>query len=268
VKKLILHDFDLEEISAVDIPAQTPAKMSIIKRNESTDRGNNMSTDNQNTVELDALKKQVSELSGQLADAQKMAGMSDAEKQYMTGMKDDEKKAFTDMKPEDRKKRMEMSKSMDESIEVNGVVLTKSALGADMFSVIKSQQAQLEKQEQEVRKAREMAITATFVRKASEQYSHVPGTNEELGMLLRETADISKGAQDTLASVLEALEKSNAKAFVSKGHTDGADDEGVSPIDKLDSIAKSYATENNVDYATAYSVVIEQNADLYQKSLN
>jgi hypothetical protein len=268
MKKLILRDFTLEEISAVDRPAQTPAKMSIIKRNRPADRGTVMTTENMNQTELDALTKQVSDLTDQLSRAEKMAGMSDAEKQYMAGMKDDEKKAFSDMKSEDRKKMMEMSKRADETLEINGNVLIKSVVGAEMFEVIKSQQAQIVKQREEVHKARELAITATFIKKASEEYSHVPGTNEELGALLRETADLSKGAQDTLSAVLKALQETNAQAFITKGHADGSGDENESPIQQLDSIAKAYAKDNNVDYATAYSVVVEQNAELYQKSLN
>lgn len=258
-KKLILKDFELEEISGVDRPAQAPALMSIIKRKE---KEPDMSAE-----ELKKLQKQVSDLTGALELAKSMASLSDTEKQFAQGMDEKEQKSFAGMSSDDRKARMDMAKFAEETLEINGTLINKAAIGADMFEVLKSQQAQIQKQEAETKMARDLAIQATFVKRASDDYSHVPGTADQIGTLLRETADISKASKDTLEAVLIALEKSNASAFVPKGHA-GGNDEGESAIEKLDTLAKAYSEKNSVDYATAYSAVIEKNTDLYAETLN
>jgi diadenosine tetraphosphate (Ap4A) HIT family hydrolase len=258
-KRLILKDFELTEISGVDRPAQTPATMSIIKRkNEEPD----MSAE-----ELKDLQKKVQELTASLEIAKSMANLSDDEKQYTNGMDDEAKKNFANLKPDERKAHMEMSKRAQEVIEINGTLINKAAVGDDMFEVLKSQQEQINKQAIETRKARDLAIQATFVKKASDEFPHLPGTSTEVGTLLRETADLSKGAQNTLSTILKALDKMNSSAFVSKGHG-GGNDEGESAVEKLDKLAKSYSEKHNVDYASAYSTVIEQNAALYEEIIN
>jgi hypothetical protein len=261
MKKLILKDFVLEEISGVDRPAQVGAKMSIIKRKRD-DEGPDMSAD-----KLKEMQEKIDGLNKALELSKALAALSDAEKQYMQGMSDEARDAFSLMKSDDRAAAMEMSKRADESIEIDGNLITKGAVGEEMFNVIKSQQLQIQKQAAETRKAREIAMQAGFVKKAIDSYSHVPGTSEEIGTLLRETADISKGAQATLSSVLVALEKHNTELFEKKGAAGGEDD-AKSPTEKLDELAKAHAEKHNVDYATAYSSVIEKNADLYAKTIN
>lgn len=258
-KKLILKDFELVEISGVDRPAQEPALMSIIKRK--------MKEHDMSAEELKALQKKVDDLTSALEVAQSVAKLSDAEKQYMSGMDAKEQDSFAKMSSSDRNAHMEMSKRAQEVIEINGTLINKASVGDATFEVLKSQQAQIEKQEAETKKARDLAIQATFVRKAADSYSHLPGTADQIGTLLRETADISKASRDTLESLLVALEKSNAAAFEKKGHG-GGETEGQSAIEKLDTLAKAHAEKHNVDYATAYSTVIESNTDLYRDSLN
>jgi hypothetical protein len=257
-KKLILKDFELVEISGVDRPAQEPALMSIIKRKEE----HGMSAE-----DLKVLKNKVDELTAALEVAKNMASMSDAEKVYVSSMGETDRSSFIKMSSTDRNAHMEMSKRAQEVIEINGTLINKGAVGEATFEVLKSQQEQIAKQQAETKKARDLAIQATFVRKAADSYAHVPGTAEEIGTLLRETADISKSAHQTLESVLEALEKSNKAAFETNGSA-SASDEGSSALEKLDAMAKAHAEKHNVDYATAYSTVIEKNTDLYGETLS
>lgn len=256
MRKRILKDFELTEISGVDRPAQTPATMTIIKRDRAKEP--DMSAD-----ELKALQKSVEDLTVELAIAKGMAGMSDMEKEYMSGMDDDAKKGFMGMSPEDRKKKMDQMKKNDEVLEVNGAQIYKSAVGDNLFEVLKEQQEEIKKQAAEVHKAREIAMLAGFVKKAQSDYSHVPGTPEQVGQLLRETADLSKSAQETFSAILKALENANAEAFTTKGAGGGKLDETV--VEKLDTLTKNHAEKHNLDYATAYAQVIEKNADLYEQ---
>ena len=259
MRKRILKDFELTEISGVDRPAQTPATMTIIKRERAKEP--DMSAE-----ELKALKKSMEELNAELALAKGMAGMSDMEKEYMSGMDDEKKKGFMGMSPEERKKKMEMSKRNDEVLEVAGAQVHKSAVGDALFGVLKQQQEEIQRQANEVNKAREIAMLAGFVKKAQSEYSHLPGSAEQVGQLLRETADLSKSAQETLGSILKALETSSAEAFVTKGAS-GSGDGDKTVVEKLDALTKAHAEKNNLDYATAYAQVIEKNADLYEQTL-
>jgi hypothetical protein len=260
VKRLILKDFVLEEISGVDRPAQVGAKMSIIKREreEETD----MSAE-----DLKELQKKVAELTDALVVSKSLASLNDAEKSYLNSLPEGSKDSFLEKSADERQVQMDLAKSNDEVLEIDGATISKGAIGADFFAVIKSQQSQLKKQEAETKKAREAAMQAGFVKRATDSYSHLPGTAEEIGTLLRETADLSKGAQDTLSTVLTALEKMNASSFVASGHG-GGKDEGATSLERLDTLAKAHAEKHNVDYATAYSEVIEKNADLYADSIN
>lgn len=257
MKKMILRSCKLREISGVDRPAQSPATMTIIKREEP----------GMDKKEFEALQKKVGDLTKALDSATKKADLTDAEKGYMNGLKKEDQDSFLALSAEDRKAQMEMSKRADEVLEIDGVVLVKSSVGEEMFEVIKSQQAEIQKQAQEVTKARELAIQAGFVRKASSDYSHLPGTADEIGTLLRETANISKGAKATLDTVLTSLEKMNASTFISKGHG-GGENEGTPALEKLDTLAKNYAEANGVDYETAYSAVLEKNQNLWEEVIN
>ncbi len=68
--------------------------------------------------------------------------------------------------------------------------------------------------------------------------------------------------------MLDAGNTTASKLFKESGHVNLGD--GSDPEAKLDALAKTYAAENSVTFAKAYSIVTEtgEGKDLYEKSLN
>lgn len=282
MKRKILKDFELTEISGVDRPAQPTAKMSIMKRadfdkNELSElikqalndmREGAIQDDGEDKMsDIEKLTAQVAELQKSLDEAQALAKMSDDEKMHMAKMGDKDKAAFMAMSPEERKKKMMMSKRDDETIEVAGQTISKSVVGDQMFAIMKAQDAQLKANQEAIAKAQEAAEMATLTKRASEEFSHVPGTAEEVAALLKFAKGMPEGVQTTLGNLMKSYEQTIAKAFESQGHAHVASPVMKSATEQVETLAKAYAEKNSVDYSTAYSKVIEQNPALYDQMI-
>lgn len=298
-KRKILKDFVLTEISGVDRPAQPTAKMSIMKRAideankeivksdkdlkdsippanpdvEKTSSGEaGIKAEPESKGEPDMLKttdegvamSEVEDLKKQLEEAQTLAKMSDAEKMYMDGMDEKMKKEFMGLTPEERKKKMEMTKRDDETLDVDGVTISKSAVGADMFAVMKSQQAALESQKADIAKAQERAEMAELTKRASDEFSHLSGEASEVAMLLKHVEAMPEDVKKTALAVMKSAEEMNAKAFKSQGTT-LAKSVDQTAEEEIDTLTKAYVEKNSVDYATAYTAVITANPELYKR---
>lgn len=345
MKKLILKDFELTEISGVDRPAQPTATVSIMKKattfqnaindqtmnrviwesmdplhdviysvtgNDNLDtatktqlitssvnqfadkikndlgvssesitkfitdlaKGNfniedeNMPTEaEKHAAELAAINKKLDDAVA-LAEANAiLAKLNDDEKAFMSGMDDDAKKAFTSMTEDERKNKMEMTKAADETITVNGSTVSKSAVGADVFMVLKAQQAQIAVQQEAVAKAEAQAQMATLTKRATDEFGHVVGKAEEIADVLKALDDATPEVKATAEAIFKSAEEMAVKAFGKQGHR-VSDGEGKSAAEELDTLAKAHATATSTDYNTAYAAIIEKHTDLYERVLN
>jgi hypothetical protein len=289
--KRILTGLRLDKIAAVDKPCQEHATMTIMKRATSTDAANGVNpagdpagdhVDKKEKPMSDEAKK-VADLEKAVADLTKraeaaeaakaaadaLAKMSDKEKEHLAGLKDeDAKKAFTAMSAEDRAKAIGKAVENDEVLKFDGAEIRKSAVGEAQFAFMKSQQARIAKQDEEIAKERDARVMSDLRKRADDEFSHVPGSTDERAAMLKALNGMDEAVRKSFEAVLKAHEEVVKNAFNTMGHGNGKVAEG-SADDQLDKMAKAHATKNNVPFAKAYTEVLatEEGRALYSKSL-
>lgn len=273
-----LKKLKLSELSLVDMPANKQARVTIFKRDtEATeqvadevetlnkDAGDASMADQDNDLEV--LKGQLADLTTKLADAEAIAKMSDAEKEYMADMDDKERAAFMAMAAEERKDKLKVAKAADEVLTVNGTEIRKSVIGVDAFAIMKSQQAELETQRQEITKAKEEAEFSVLTKRAEDEFKHVVGTAAEKASVLKALATQPEEVQKNFEAILKSAEEMAKSGFQTFGHRSAKAQAGTA-AEELDTLTKSHMEKNNVTYAAAYAAVIEKRADLYERALS
>ncbi len=260
----------LDELAVIDNP--------LVKFVKAVATGNTTEPNNEDDLmktELEKLAEEIKVLkasgvkaAADLATALIVAKLSDGEKDFMAEMDDDAKKAFTGLSGDERKAKMDLKKANDETIVVGGSTISKLAVGASMFEVVKAQQADLDAQKADVKKAREETAMAVFTKRAGDDFSHLTGTPAELADVLKAIADMPEAVKKTAEAVFKSAEELAKKAFVTSGMRKGFEGTEGSAAEQLDTLAKAHAEDNKVGYAVAYSAVIEKRTDLYELSLS
>jgi len=230
MKKKILRNFVLTEISGVDRPAQPTAKMTIMKRadilgdNQQDHKETNMAVVAKTVEELSAdiekMTETVNELTKKLADAEVakaevelLAKMSDEEKTYFAKMDDKAKADWAKASEKDKKKTMDDLKKNDETIVVGAETISKSVVGAAQFEVFK----RLADAEARIAKAEQAAEIATLEKRAAEEFANLPGTDSEKALLLKALSTVDKSVAEYAESVFKAANEANSFAFQTVG---------------------------------------------------
>jgi hypothetical protein len=181
--------------------------------------------------------KMSEELTKKVAELEKALGetKTELEKAYkdMASMKEEE----------DKKKKMEEMKKNDETVEVSGSKISKSAVGEEQFAIFKALAA-------EVTKSRDEAEMAKLEKRAAEEYKHVPGTASDVAKMLKAIGGMEESVAKSFEAVLKSVEEKNAVAFTTIGKSFGKQtevaksfDEKVAEVQKRDGISKSRAME-------------------------
>lgn len=227
---------------------------------------------NEQVADLTKQLGEIAVLKSKLSDAEMKAAMTDEEKEHFNGLPEAEKKSFMAMDPEARKKSVKKRAIDDESLTIDGTVIKKSAVGADMFAVVKSQQAALVAQREEVLKAAALVEMSELKKRADDEYKHLPGTVEAKAAILKSAKSMPAEASAALEAILKAAEKMAAEGYVVKGASGGkggrVGDVNKSAAEELESLAKEAAKDGKITYEKAYAQVIEKRADLYTKFLS
>lgn len=130
-------------------------------------------------------------------------------------------KAYKDMAEmkameEKKKKEMEMKKN-DETVEVSGQLISKSAVGAETFAVFKAQAEAIAKAEERIAKAEEAAELALLEKRAAEEFSHLPGSAADHAKVLKAMKAMPEEVAKSVEAIMKVAEESNAKAFETVG---------------------------------------------------
>lgn len=194
-------------------------------------KGAEMATNNDELTKaqatIDDLKKQVENLTKAAEDAAKAAedaaekALSAAEKEYIATLDAKGRKAFMAMTPEDRKKAMGVKKGADETIEVDGASISKSAVGSEVFEFMKSLNGKLEAAQKTASDERARREKAEFEKVAQDSYSDLPGELAEKAAALRELSTLSAESQACIEKMLGAGQEAIAKAFTTIGTSGG-----------------------------------------------
>lgn len=284
LKKLIL-----KEVSVVDRGANPHAHIALFKRDEGA---GNPAGDHvqQKELKMQDDAKKVADLESSVADltkkletatagiekanaeksaAEAIAKLNGDEKAHYDKFgKAEDKKRFLEMKDEDRKKEVKKAAESDEVLKVEGTEIRKSAVGEAAFAVMKSQQAAIQKQADDLKKAEEAREMADLRKRADDDYKHVVGTSDEKAAVLKAIKGMDEPVRKSAETILAACEKMTASGFAKIGHGNGRVAEG-SADSELDKKAKEYAKANSVPFAKAYDEVLnsDEGKELYKRSL-
>lgn len=191
----------------------------------------------------------VAELEKKLETATALAAMNDVEKAHYHTLDSDEKRdQFLKFSPEEREATVDMMKAADETYEtLKGVTLRKSAVGSDVFEMLKSQ-------DQELVKMRNEQQMQTFVKTAqSDERKHLPGEDMAKAAALRAIDGLSEDVKKTIGEMLNAGNAALGQEFTAKASAHNTLKAGE---DKLESLAKAYQAEHKVSYSKAYEEVM------------
>lgn len=167
-------------------------------------------------------------------------------------------KAMETKKPEDGKTDPEDKKEPegkaqkgleDETCTVNGITISKSAVGEDVFKSITAMQKELAKSQHET-------LMKSLEAEVEKQYPNLPGDVRNKAILLNSInqmpEDIAKMAKDYLSKAND-----NMGAVVNKSLGSGEPGKDISAKkeaeQKLDELAKSIMEKENLTFGEAYS---------------
>ena len=280
MERFILDDINLNEISAVDDPAQPTAKATIFKRAKEVQKEAGPSGDNTNPEEEfmkpEEIEKMVSEaveatkaeltksFADDLAKAVNEAFDTmlafDGEELDLFKAKD---KAAQDelmsMSPEERKKKLKGEKAADEVVKFEGKEISKSAVGDATFALYK----RLEAMDIEVAKAKDAEEFAKLEKRASEEFGNLPGTDVEKAKILKAVGALDEEVKKSLEAILKSANEGNKEAFVQKGAKGAVDaNDAVAKKAALDGKVSEIMTSRSVTKTKAFEIVAIENPEL------
>jgi len=239
MSRRIMRAFKLNEISAVDRPAQIHARMTIMKRDNAAHRG---STPDHGDNDMSDIEKKVGELETQIADLTKKLETEAAKVVDLT-----KKLETADAALEKAKKDTDAAKG-DEVLKVGETEIRKSEVGDKTFAAMKAQQ-------DEVKKAREAAELIGLEKRAETELGHLPGETVAKAKVLKAIGGMGEEDRKALDAMLKAGEKAVSEAMKAKG-VDNAGERG-NDEEELEKLAKAYATEHKVDMVKARAAVMD-----------
>ena len=158
------------------------------------------------------------------ADLEK-AKMSDDEKEHAERLKDeDKKKAYLALPQAERQAVAKAAKVADEQITVGGAVIRKSVVGDAVFTAMKTQQADIEKNAKDLLKAQDDAEMARLEKRADDEFKAVPGTVTIKSQMLKRIMGWPDDLKAAGLSLLKAHNDLVAKGFERMGSNGGGID--------------------------------------------
>jgi len=147
--------------------------------------------------------------------------MSDDEKEYCKDMEFGEKMSFMSKSPEERKAAMAKRDENDESVTISGRTIRKSVVGEDAFVIMKAQADEIAANKKQLTDEIAKREMAELLKRADEEFSHVPGTPEERAKLLHVIAKMDEPLRTSFETVLTQAEKLSKAGFATLGGGDG-----------------------------------------------
>jgi hypothetical protein len=190
--------------------------------------------------------KDIAAMGEKMADLEKMATMTDAEKAYMGGLDDKKKKEFMLMDAMNRKKIMDKMAKEEEVIEYEGQTMKKSQTDSVTFNLFKSIIKKNEDLEKSQKLEKEKAEKAEFMVKAKSEFSHLPLAPEVVADMLKSIEPLPEDVKTNLTNLMKAENTKLENAKKELGTTETAD-----TVTAWDNLVKSKMAEAGNDKAKA-----------------
>lgn len=194
-------------------------------------------------------------------------GEEEEEEPVANGNGNGKKKPFWLMSKQERKEMIKAEKANDEVATIEGRVISKRAVGADAFEILKAQAARIAKSEADMAREIEKRETVEFQKRAQESYAHIPGTLEERGNILRALSKMDEPLRKSFETIIESAEKLSKAGFDKIGTKAGRP--GDESIEKKARDFESRFDKVRVDFpkltrADALAKARRENPDLFK----
>lgn len=269
--KRIMREFRINEISAVDAPAQQGATVVLMKRNDASkgDAAGLHKNPADTTVETqeatamsDDTKKadeRITELQAKLAAAEAVAEMTDAQKAHHKSLSADEAKAYLAKSNDERQRIAEAA--VAKANEANGVVYT-AADGTEYRKSDDPKLVQLAKDRdadrKELAKERAERENERLEKRADAEFNHLGGERPVRAAIVKALEGIDDQHRDDAIRIVKAHNDKLAPLFKTAGvATQKSESTGQSASDELDELAKARAEKDGITEAEAYQKVLE-----------
>ncbi len=219
-----LKNITLDEISAVDVPADPNARMTFYKR--ANTKGGDM--------DPQELAEKLEAVEGQVADLTKRAEGSEAALESLKKSADEAGFDVTD-------EHVLTKRAEPEYVEIDGERFEKSAVPAPLLKRMENQAKEIA----EIKKANE---NARLEKRGRAELPNLAGTDLEKGQLLEAVGD-NENLLKSLKSADAAIEKQ-----MSEIGTNPMSDEASATF-RLNKMAGDYATANGVSFEQGYTEV-------------
>ena len=270
-------DIKITKLSVVKRPAHEGALAKIIKSTELNNAVPSAQNTNKGDVNMDQkelndfVAKQIADavapLQESLAKAEAMAKMTDVEKEYASTLDDEKKKEFMAMSPEKRKELMDSKKDIkksdenvnEETFEMNGKTIKKSAVGEDVFFILKAQMEENRATKEALAKERDAREMQELAKQAKGLYPNLPCKDIEKAAVLKAMSTMSESTKKTLETMLKAGDEGLklSKAFDEVGYAVDETSFDESPLTKLNKMAEDIAEKEGVSYHTGYMKALD-----------
>lgn len=301
-----MDEFEIDEISSVDRPAQAPAlalitksdnpeaikvtdsdgnKYTVIKVAEqdlADSSGNSpkpagfgggpngeipmTKTAEEIAAENLAVEKRVADAEARAERAEQLATMTDVQKAHYGTLSPEAQAEFLSSTSEDRQGAVEKAAGDDP------VVYTTLA-GEDIRKSAGSLMLSVSKRADEMEKSFRAEKAArehdTFAKRAATELNNLPGAESAQVALLKAVSGIPSEADRTaVEEILKAANSGISKAFETAGTTDGGSSEGADAEGRLTKMAQEYATANGASFSKSYRAVLEtpEGRELYRQT--
>lgn len=189
-----------------------------------------------------------------------LAQMTDAQKAHYQSLPEAEQSDFLKLDAASRDLVVKSAAVADENYTMlDGTVVAKSAAGP-MFAVLKSQDAQLRKMQEEQQMQKAIATVTT-------DFGNLPGEPLAKAKAVMGLNGLDAATRTWVTDTLKAADNLYKERRQPAADTGVADDESADA--KLEKMAKEYAATHKVSQASAYATVLqtEQGRELYKQSM-
>lgn len=293
MRRNIMRKFVIDEISGVDVPCQEGARAAFFKRGApAASIGEDTMSDIKKALGLAdtatdaevaaAITKNAAAVVSAQAEAAvalKKSGMSDATRaHYDVLAKSDDKAAkdFLDKDEDARKAEVAKAAAGDETFtSVDGATISKRAVGESVYSILKSQDARIKAQGDEIAKAAEVAADSAIRKRAAVEFPHLAGSEDDRFAVLKHLAKAPEDVRKAADAILKAADAAAKFAFskAGRGAAPGEGPTGDSPEAKLNNLAKRHQevhAASKMTFEKAMDDVLQtpEGAALYEQSVS
>jgi hypothetical protein len=271
------HEIDKEQIKAAIMGMLNKTSENTITKEQAyklqaitTDGDTIKLEDSKMTVELqeklDKSNKELEAAIAELAIAKSVCELTDTHKSHYLSLADDLKAAFLAKTVEEREAEITVAKSVDAVIytATDGTVFHKSD---DSRFVKLAKEADCYKSD--LAKAKSEKETLELTKRASEEFSNLPGSIDAHVALLKSVESIADAAVRTdVENMLKAHNASMNSIFKQVGVVAGVK-KADNATAELDRLTKEHVKANpEMNYFDAYEVIAKTNVELYAQAVN